>query len=190
MKKILLAVALVASTVGMYSFSTKTAGGEVYAVNTSNSKVEFSGAKSEGYHPGYFNLKGGEVNVEGGKIVGGKFVIDLASVKVTDFAGEKLEGHLKAPDFFDLGKSSEATYVISNVKYSGANKISVDGILTLKGVTAPVKFTGVVRGLDDKKLFAEATFTLDKSAFGIATGPKLAGVANDVQITVHLFAGK
>jgi polyisoprenoid-binding protein YceI len=186
MKKIVLAFALVASTVGIYSFTTK--GGDVYTANVATSKVEFIGSKTDGYHPGYFLLKSGEVTVEGGKLTGGKFTIDLASLKVTDMAGEKLEGHLKSPDFFDFSKSTEATYSISNVKYKGDNKAEIDGILTLKGVTAPVKFLANIRGIDDKKFFAEASFTLDRTAFGINYG--VGKVASDVQVTVHLFATK
>jgi polyisoprenoid-binding protein YceI len=186
MKKVFLAIALVASTVGIYSFTTKVA--DTFAVNTATSKVEFIGSKKAGYHPGNFSLKSGSVTVEAGKITGGSFVIDLASLKVTDEAGAKLEGHLKSPDFFDFSKGTEATYTISSVKYTSADKAEIDGNLTLKGVTAPVKFIASVRGIDATKLFAEATFSLDRTAFGINYGAGM--VANDVQVTVHLFAGK
>ncbi|MFP5042694.1 YceI family protein [Parasediminibacterium sp. JCM 36343] len=186
MKKIMLGLALVAATVGIYSFAPQP--GDTFTANTTTSKVEFIGSKTDGYHPGYFLLKSGQVTIEAGKLTGGKFTIDLASLKVTDAAGEKLEGHLKSPDFFDFSKGTEATYVISNVKYTSANKCDIDGILTLKGVTAPVKFTANVRGVDDKKFFAEAAFSLDRTAFGINYG--VGKVSSDVQLLVHLFATK
>jgi len=186
MKKVFLALALVASTVGIYSFTTKVA--DTFAVNTTTSKVEFIGSKTDGFHPGYFLLKSGSVTIDGGKLTGGSFVIDLASLKVTDEAGAKLEGHLKAPDFFDFSKGTEATYTISSVKYTSATKAEIDGSLTLKGVTAPVKFVANIRGVDAAKFFAEATFSLDRTAFGINYG--VGKVASDVQVTVHLFAGK
>jgi polyisoprenoid-binding protein YceI len=125
MKKVFLALALVASTVGIYSFTTKVA--DTFAVNTTTSKVEFIGSKTDGFHPGYFLLKSGSVTIDGGKLTGGSFVIDLASLKVTDEAGAKLEGHLKAPDFFDFSKGTEATYTISSVKYTSATKAEIDG---------------------------------------------------------------
>ena len=138
MKKIVIAAALLVSTAGIFSFTTK-AGGDVLTADVVKSKVEFVGSKSEGYHPGFFLLKSGEVSVENGKLTGGKFTIDLSSLKITDDAGAKLEGHLKSPDFFDVAKSAEATYAISNVTYTSDNKATIDGILTLKGVTSPVK---------------------------------------------------
>jgi polyisoprenoid-binding protein YceI len=186
MKKIFLAIALVASTIGIYSFTTKVA--DTFTVNTATSKLEFIGSKTDGFHPGYFTLKSGAVSIDAGKLVGGSFVIDLASLKITDDAGTKLEGHLKAPDFFDFSKGTEAAYTISSVKYTSANQAEIDGKLTLKGATAPVKFIANIRGVDDKKFFAEATFSLDRTAFGINYG--IGKIASDVQVTVHLFATK
>jgi len=40
------------------------------------------------------------VSVDGGKLTGGKFVIDLAGIKVTDAGGgDALAGHLKNQTF-------------------------------------------------------------------------------------------
>lgn len=173
---------------GSFSFVGKTKQGDVYKVNTTLSKVEFIGSKADGYHPGYFLLKGGEVNVSEGKISGGNFTINLSSLKVTDEAGATLETHLKAPDFLDLAKGTEANFSISNVKDLPENKYEIDGILNFKGITSPVKFVASVRNLDGKKLFAEATFQLDKTSIGVAL--KQAKIASDIQIIVHLFANK
>ncbi len=188
MKKIILAVALVASTVGIYSFTTK-AGGDVYSADITKSKVDFIGSKVDGYHTGSFSLKDGEVIVEGGKITGGKFTIDLSSLKVTDGSPDMLTDHLKSPAFFDLSKSTVATFSISSVNYMAANKAEVNGILTLKGVTSPVKFIAYIRNVDEKKLFAEAALTIDRTSFGMSHDPS-GHVADDVQINVHLFAKK
>lgn len=75
----------------LLSFTTAFYKEDVYAVNTKESKVEFTGNKKSGYHPGYFPVKNGSVNVTNGKITGGKFEIDIAGIKVTDESGEHLE---------------------------------------------------------------------------------------------------
>lgn len=176
---------------GIYSFAPKNekqASADSYKVST-ESKVEWIGSKKGGYHPGYFPVKSGEVTVDGGKITGGKFVIDLAGVKVTDAAGEKLEGHLKAPDFFDAAKFPEATFTITNVKYTSETAVEISGDLNIKGTNVPLKFPGYVRSVDAAKgLFAQAFFSLDKNTIGIAYGKGM--VADDVQIAVQLFAKK
>ncbi len=186
MKKVFLAIAFVAATIGIFSFTNKV--GDVYSVNTKSSKIEWVGSKTGGSHPGYFLLKAGEVMVQGGKLTGGKFIIDLASLKVTDGAGEKLEGHLKAPDFFDFAKGTEAVYEITGVKYSSATAASIEGKLTLKGVTAPVNFNATISAADAKNFAGEASFKLDRTAFGINYG--IGKVANEVDIKVSLVASK
>lgn len=190
MKKVFVVCASLLVMASVVAFTPIKQNGEPvsYTVNSKESKVDFSGSKKGGYHPGYFPLKDGKVTVADGKIVGGKFIIDLAGVKVTDGAGEKLEGHLKAPDFFDVAKASDATYEITSVNYLDANNAQVTGNLTLKGVKAEVKFDAKVREVSDAKLFAEAFFTLDRTKFGIVYGVGM--VSNDVQIGVHLFANK
>ena len=102
MKKVFIAMAGIVALASTVAFTTINKGGEPtnLSVDAKSSKVDFSGSKKGGYHPGYFPVKDGNVMVAGGKITGGKFTIDVAGVKVTDFAGEKLEGHLKAPRFF------------------------------------------------------------------------------------------
>lgn len=188
MKRAFIAVVSAALLTGVYSFIPAKKTEDSYGVSVAESKVTWVGSKKAGYHTGYFNLKGGNVIVENGKLAGGKFVIDLTSVKTTDGTGEKLEGHLKSPDFFDVAKFGEATYEIKSVKYSSASTADVTGNLTLKGVTLPVNFTANIRNLDDKKFFGQANFTIDRTLFGVNYGVGM--VSNDVQIGVYLFANK
>jgi polyisoprenoid-binding protein YceI len=154
------------------------------AVQSDKSRVDFIGSKAADFHTGTFNVKGGSVQVEGGKLVGGSFVIDLANLKVTDAAGEGLASHLRKPDFFDVAKFGEATYTISSVDYSSATACTINGTLNVKGVGFPVSFAANIRSASEKGLFGQAYFTLDRTLIGI-TYP---GPSKDVQIAVHLFA--
>lgn len=189
MKKILFAMFSTTLLVGAYSFvptKGKLVDATTYVVDATKSKIDWNGSAGDHYHLGSFALKGGNILVENGKITGGKFIIDLSSVKAD--AGEKLEGHLKSDAFFDIAKFAEATYEIKSVKYTSENTADIDGVLNLKGITAAVKFLAKVRGIDDKKLFAEASFSLDRTVFGVNYG--IGKVANDVVINVHLFGKK
>lgn len=189
MKKILLAITSVALITGIYSFIPKAAtvaNGEAYNVNVDKSRIDWSAAAPDHYHPGYFPLKSGQVIVDGGKITGGKFVIDLANLKVTDGTGSRLEGHLKSKDFFDVASLSEATYEINSVTYTSAATADIDGKLSMRGITIPVKFVAKIRGVDDRKLFAEAFFSIDRTLWGMTYGP--GKVSNDVDLGIHLFA--
>ena len=179
------------ASIGFFAFvptTKKVVAADAYTVDVTKSKVEFVGSKKDGYHPGYFNLKNGNILLDGGKLTGGKFVIDLANLKVTDGAGEKLEGHLKAKDFFDIANFGEATYEITGVKYTDAKTAELDGKLTLKGITGPVKFTAAIRNAAEGKFFAQASFNLDRTLFGMSYGVGM--ISSDVQINVYLFATK
>ncbi|MFW1123177.1 YceI family protein, partial [Vibrio parahaemolyticus] len=96
--------------------------------------------------------------------------------------GDRLTGHLKAADFFDVAKFGEATYKITNVNYTGEGTATISGVLNLKGASVPVSFNASVRGTDDKGFFGEAFFSLDRTLFGINYG--VGNVAKDVQIAV------
>ena len=189
MKKSVFILALTVIAAGLFSFipaSSTLNQATGYSVDVVKSKIDWSGAAGDHYHIGSVNLKGGQVSVDNGKITGGKFSIDLTTIKSD--AGERLDGHLKSPDFFDAVKFGEATYEIKSVKYTSDNTADIDGTLTIKGVSVAVKFSAKVRGIDDKKLFAEASFSFDRTLFGVNYGP--GKVANDVAVNVHLFATK
>lgn len=190
MKKVIVAVlgiVIVLSTVAFTKIH-KNSDAVSYGVDIKNSKVEWSGSKKGGYHPGYFLLKEGALKVADGKIVGGNFSIDIAGVKVTDGAGEKLEGHLKTADFLDAATFPEANFEITNIAYTGDNAAQITGNLTLRGIKSEVKFEAKVRNMTDTKIFAEAFFSLDRTIFGVNYGK--GNVSNDVMIAVRLFAAK
>jgi polyisoprenoid-binding protein YceI len=151
--------------------------------------VDWVGSKKSDFHTGYFPVKSGAVQVDGGKLVGGSFVIDVAGLKVTDEGGgAKLQGHLSSGDFFDISKFGEATFTINTVDYIKADRATIKGDLSLKGIKAPVTFTAIIRNADDKGFFAEAFFPFDRTVFGINYG--IGMVDSDVQLAIHIYGTK
>ncbi len=98
--------------------------------------------------------------------------IPVASVQTTS---ARLTDELKSPQWFDAAKFPNATFVSTSVKLSGVNEATVNGTLTLHGVTKPVTlsvhFLGAGVNPMDKKYTAgfEATATINRSDFGIKT---------------------
>ena len=140
-----------------------------YAVDGSLSKVSWTGSKVGGKHTGTIDVNTGSVQVKDGKVVGGSFNLDINSPNVTDLeAGkgkEKLEGHLKAPDFFDAANNPNATFTISNV----ANG-TVTGNLTLNGTTKSISFPAKIDVSDSGVMVTTPDFTINRTDFGMKYG--------------------
>lgn len=64
--------------------------------------------------------------------------IDMKSVSTGVAA---LNEHLQAADFFDVAKYPTATFKSTAVKFEGDRPASIEGNLTIKGITKPVTFT-------------------------------------------------
>ena len=186
MKKSILALAGIAFLSGIFSFVPKAVKKDVSSltVNVEKSRIDWVASKASDFHTGIFPLKSGQVQVEGGKLKGGKFVIDLANLKVTDPATEKLTPHLKSGDFFDVAKFAEASYEITGVSYTGDNTADVTGNLTVKGITVPVKLQAMIRNSNEKGFFAQSFLSIDRTLLGITYN----GPSKDVQLAIHLFA--
>lgn len=89
-------------------------------------------------HTGTLTIKSGSVDLKGEEVVGGNFIIDMKSLKTAD--SEKLQGHLRSADFFDVEKYPEATFKITKVEAIKGAKApaathKVYGDLTIKGKT-------------------------------------------------------
>ena len=104
-----------------------------------------------------------------GKIIRGKFTVDMTSIEVTDIkAGEgkeKLEGHLKADDFFGTEKFATASMNFKTVTPKANGVYSVVADLTIKGITKPVNFDLTVKDNN-----ATAKVVVDRTKYDIKYG--------------------
>ena len=58
---------------------------------------------------------------------------------------EKRDNHLRSPDFFDVAKYPEMTFVSKKIEGSGTG-ITVHGDLTIRGTTKPIVLAGSFQG--------------------------------------------
>jgi polyisoprenoid-binding protein YceI len=92
----------------------------------------------------------------------------MTSITTTDIKGEyaaKLDGHLKADDFFGTDKYPTSKLVFKKIANKGNDVYTVTADLTIKDVTAPVKFDITVKGNT-----ATTSFKVDRTKFGIKYG--------------------
>lgn len=162
LKSIALALVVVLSTVAVTAQTKK--------IDVSKSSIEWLGKKVTGQHNGTVNFKDGAVVLKGNKLTGGNFTVDMASLTATDLSGEyqgKLNGHLKADDFFGTAKFPTATLVFKKIGTKSANVYTVTADLTIKGITKPVTFDMTVAGNS-----ATTKFMVDRTKYDIKYNSK------------------
>ncbi len=138
---------------------------------TVNSQILWKGYKPNGSHHGSVDLKEGEIAMKDNQLVGGKFIIDMATIKdldilQTDPYNKKLVDHLKSADFFDVAKYPTAKFEITSVKPQADNYL-IEGNLTIKDVTKSIAFPAMVVNGKDEITFYSDTIKIDRTDFGI-----------------------
>lgn len=152
---------------------TPTEGGIKY-VFTPESQVNFVGSKVTGSHQGGFKTFTGHFTIKDGAPVGNdhKVVIDMKSTFADD---EKLTGHLKSPDFFDIEKFPEASFDVTGFKKDSETAYTVSGNFTLHGQTKNISFPATV-SQSGETVKIGAKFDINRKDFGIV----YAGKADDL----------
>ena len=173
-------------------------------VDPNKSTLHWTGKKVTGEHTGNVKISKGVLTVDGNKLVGGTFDIDMKSIVNTDLTdasyNAKLVGHLKDEDFFSVEKHPVATFKITKVEpmasaKAGEPNYTITGNLTIKGITNPVTFPATVK-LTGNQAEAAAKFDIDRTKWDIKYGSGLVGTAADkviydnFTIDMKVFAAK
>jgi polyisoprenoid-binding protein YceI len=127
------------------------------------------------------------------KLVDGKLegATKVASVRVDD---PNLAGHLQTPDFFDAEQHPELRFTSKEIRRDG-DEVTIDGELTLRGVTKPVTIAGTVVGptpdaYGNQRIAFDVETKVDRREFGIDWNLELPtgdpALGNDVKITANI----
>lgn len=145
-------------------------------VDAKASTFNWLGKKVTGEHNGTISIQGGSLVVNGGKLQGGEFTIDMKSIKCLDLTdagyNAKLVGHLTTPDFFDVTNFPTAKLKIKKATLKSGTNYDVTGDLTINGVTQPITFPAIVSVDTKGATTATAKFEVDRTKFGSKFGSK------------------
>lgn len=182
--------------------------GTKFQLDSTTSTIAWHATKVGGEHRGTVQLKEGIIYVNEGQVTGGTFVIDLNTIDCIDQEGEwkdKLERHLKgleeenADDFFNVRKYPTASFTIEKISPTTGDpeaNSTVYGDLTIKGVTKPASFKGMVQVEKDNLLLQAKEIVIDRTEFGVNYNskkifPKLVDNIIDDNFTIAAgFVGK
>ena len=151
---------------------------QIYAVNTDQSVLWWTGHNGNGRHYGTLKLSRGEIRVRNGTI-DGAFEIDMASIKNKDLEGDPLQSvliaHLMSDDFFFVKMFPKASFILVAAKAMESATLSspnfeVEGTLELRGVKADIPFPATVNRREDGSVSIEAHFDLDRTRWNVLYG--------------------
>jgi polyisoprenoid-binding protein YceI len=116
--------------------------------------------------------------------------IDTKSV---DTGSDLFNGHIQGPDYLDTAQFSTATFKSTSVKFDGDKPVSIEGNLTVKGVTKPVTLTvtSFKHGPNMQKkdsIGADATATIKRSDFNMGKAVPLVGDEVTLEIVIEAAA--
>jgi len=134
-----------------------------FKVVASLSNIDWNGGKVTGTHNGTIDIKEGEFNLNEGKLVAGKFVVDTGSIKVLDITdpvtNAQFVGHMTSNDFFASAEYPEASFEITSVKEN-----HIEGNLTIKGIRRAIGFDADIHVAGDT-LTAAGEMIVDRTEF-------------------------
>ncbi len=154
----------------------------------------------EADHAGGLSIWRGKFNSTAGTIVLDReaktgsldVTIDAASI---DFGHDKMNEHAKSPDMFDVAKYPTVKYTGKLTNFKNDAPTTVEGSLTLHGVTKPVtltidRFKCTINQRTGKQVCgANAIGKLNRDDFGVGYG-KQVGFKMDVGLNIQVEATK
>src|SRR5919108_1142042 len=140
-----------------------------WSLDPVHSSVGFEVPYLAGTFKGELNEIGAELAVDGERAS----LEGTAQVTSVDVKDENLAAHLQSPDFFDAERHPELRFTAQDIRLDGDGNVSVDGELTIKGITKPVAVTGTVTApLQDAygndRIGLNLTTTVDRTEFGVS----------------------
>lgn len=164
-------------------------------VDATASSLAWAGRKVSGSHNGTINIQSGELSFTEGKLAGGSFIIDMGSITNLDITDAeykaKLEGHLKADDFFAADKYPTSKFEITNVADNGDSSLTLSGNLTIRDSTKNITFPVSVTENTADKFAANADFNIKRQDWGVKyTGMKDDLISDEINFKVALVAAK
>jgi polyisoprenoid-binding protein YceI len=170
------------------AFATMETKGTALPISPENSKVEFIGSKVTGKHDGGFKTFKGTIDLVNNKPEESRVSVDIDTNSIFS-DDEKLTGHLKSADFFDVAKFPTANFTSTKITpdaAKGAGIYTVTGDFNLHGqmksITFPAKIT-----ISDVEAAVDTEFSINRKDFGIVYAGKTDDlIRDDVVIRLNL----
>jgi polyisoprenoid-binding protein YceI len=167
-----------------------------YSVDPKHSSVGFAVR-----HMGIATVRGAFKDFTGTLDATGETPVLSGSVAVSsiDTGDEARDGHLQAPDFFDVQNYPQITFSSNTGEQLSDGRVRLTGEITIRGITKPIELIGQLaeNGADpwgNERVGLELEGAIDRREFGLKWNQTLPNgnllVANEVKLLVSVSAVK
>lgn len=165
-----------AETTAAEETAETTAVSTKYLIDTGNSTIMWKGFKPTGTHTGTIAIENGVFTMNADAIESGTFLIDMASITVTDIPVEeegnaKLTGHLKSDDFFNVEQFPSSAFEVTAFEMKDG-KAMLSGNLKMKDAENNITIPVTVNENGDTVTITSDKFSIDRSKWNIKYGSK------------------
>jgi len=188
--KSLLTTAFVAATLAL----SATAQAATWDIDPAHSSVGFSIRHIFSKVPGSFDKFSGTIEYDPANPTAASVKVEIDPVSINTKT-QKRDDHLRSADFFDVAQFPAMSFQSTKVTKGEGNALSVEGNLTMHGVTKPVTlavtFLGAGPAMGGQRAGFEATTKIDRKEFGIVWNKVIdtgALLGDDVAIAIGIEA--
>lgn len=184
-------------------FEEQTGKVAIYNFDATQSFMTWKASKAIGSsHHGKVQIQDGRLAVDGGNIYGGEATIDMTSLSVEDedpTPTEKLTGHLKSGDFFDVENFPFAKFTVVQIQPADGSEgynFTFRGDLRIKDITKTVTVPASVSINKDKVTMKSPVFTINRTEWGINYNSGILGtvadniINDDIELTINVVANR
>ena len=173
---------------------TQSAAPTTWRIDATHSEVTFRVRHLVSRVRGTFTDWNGTIVADPASLAGGSVTVEIQTASI-DTNNERRDTHLRSADFFDAARHPTITFRSTGVTARGG-ELTVNGQITLRGVTRPVVLNGrmlEVGGVAGRRRIGfEATTTINRMDFGVAWNRAAEGggvvLGDDVQISLAVEA--
>ena len=164
----------------------------MYDVDSVHSTIIFAigHAKAANFY-GRFNDPTGSITFDPNDVESASFEISVKAENI-DTANKDRDDHLRGPDFFKVRQFPTIDFKSTSVKPAGDDLFTVEGELTMHGVTKAVTVEMELIGQSEtrmgKKIGFETTFKIMRTDFGMDTYAKSGMLGDEVKLIVAIEA--
>ncbi|WMS40986.1 YceI family protein [Acuticoccus sp. MNP-M23] len=129
-----------------------------------------------------------EVPFSGSLVVSGGVVTEVTTrmdTRALNTRSQMAARQMRGPKGFDVDNHPAGSFSASRIRQNG-DEITVDGNLTIKGVTLPATFSGRIVRFNQRRIQAVLEGTIDRTAFGVTAGRPLYG--RSAEVRMHFVA--